>query len=70
MLENIPLSYIVDDRRKISISEKISDANLIGCPFQIRIGKKSTGENDIELLTRRTLHSRIVSFDNLAHYLI
>ena len=44
-----------DDRAgKISLGEKLSDADLIGMPFQVILTKKSLENNQVEMIIRET----------------
>lgn len=50
-----------DDRTgKVSIGEKLKDADLIGCPVQVIISKKSLENGGIELIERSTGNKRVI----------
>jgi prolyl-tRNA synthetase len=49
-----------DDRMGVSIGKKLTDADLIGIPWQIVISKKSLENGGIELINRKTKESKIV----------
>ena len=48
---NIDILY---DERKVSIGKKLSDNDLIGCPFQIIIGSRDLKKNVVEIKERKT----------------
>lgn len=50
-----------DDRTNISIGQKLNDADLIGCPFQIVISKRSLENGGIEVKNRATGESWVIS---------
>jgi prolyl-tRNA synthetase len=49
-----------DNRDKISIGQKLKDADLIGCPTQIIISERSLKEGGIEVRNRKTKKSEII----------
>lgn len=50
-----------DDRINISIGQKLKDADLIGCPFQLVISERSIKSGGIEMINRSTGVSTIVT---------
>ena len=56
------IDVILDDRDK-SPGIKFKDADLVGFPVQIVIGKKSLAENKVEVITRRGKTSELVERD-------
>ncbi len=50
-----------DDRDGTSMGEKFKDADLIGCPWQLIISKKSLENGGIEVKNRQTMESKILS---------
>ena len=56
------IDVIVDDRDE-SPGVKFKDADLIGFPFQIILGKKSLESNSFELKNRRTGVVEIISLE-------
>jgi prolyl-tRNA synthetase len=51
-LENAGLAVLVDDRDRRP-GEKFADADLIGCPFRITVGKKALEDGKVDVLVRR-----------------
>jgi len=49
-----------DDRREVSLGEKLKDADLIGCPYQLIISPKSLEKGGIEVKNRGTGESLVV----------
>ena len=64
-LEGAGIETILDDREK-SAGVKFKDADLIGFPLQVVIGKKSLAEGRIELKTRATGKVDFVAENELA----
>ncbi len=62
-LSNHSIDVIVDDRDE-SPGIKFKDADLIGFPFQIILGKKSLESNSFELKNRRTGVVEIISLES------
>jgi prolyl-tRNA synthetase len=56
---------VIDDRESSSLGEKLKDADLIGCPIQLVVTKRSLENGGIEMITRATGESKIVSADEL-----
>ncbi len=55
-----------DDRTgKISIGEKLKDADLIGCPIQIIVSKKSLENGGLEVIVRATGQKSMVKIGSL-----
>lgn len=61
------IDVIIDDRDK-SAGVKFKDADLIGFPFQIVIGKKSLSEGKIEFTARATGEKILVDKDKIIEY--
>jgi prolyl-tRNA synthetase len=59
--ESIPTDNALYDDRYISIGEKLADADLIGIPWQIIIGKKKIMEGLVELRSRKTRETMEIS---------
>jgi prolyl-tRNA synthetase len=51
-LDDAGLSVLVDDRDQRA-GEKFADADLIGCPLRITVGKKTLEDGAVDLLVRR-----------------
>ena len=62
-LDNHRIDVIVDDRNE-SPGIKFKDADLIGFPFQIIIGKRTLESNSFELKNRRTGETEIISLES------
>jgi prolyl-tRNA synthetase len=43
---------LLDDRDSASTGEKFADADLIGCPVQIVISRKTLENNSVEVISR------------------
>jgi prolyl-tRNA synthetase len=50
---------------KTSIGEKLKDADLIGCPYQLVISKKSLENGGIELIKRQNGEKVVIEINNL-----
>lgn len=53
------IEALIDDRERSS-GEKFADAELLGCPLRVTVGKRSLERGEIELQVRRGLESRQV----------
>lgn len=63
-LERIGIEVLIDDRRGVSVGVKFNDAELLGIPSTIVVGKKlDTGE--IEVKNRRTAEVTVVSINDI-----
>jgi prolyl-tRNA synthetase len=52
-LRNLGLDVLYDERDDASPGEKFADAELLGCPLRVTIGKKSVEAGEIEVQVRR-----------------
>ena len=52
-LRELGLDVLYDDRDDASAGEKFADAELLGCPLRVTIGKKSVEAREIEFQVRR-----------------
>ncbi|MCX6806364.1 MAG: His/Gly/Thr/Pro-type tRNA ligase C-terminal domain-containing protein, partial [Patescibacteria group bacterium] len=43
---------LFDDRNGTSTGSKFADADLIGCPIQIVVSKKTLEQNSVEVISR------------------
>ncbi|HWG20761.1 MAG TPA: proline--tRNA ligase [Terracidiphilus sp.] len=66
-LEAAGIDVLLDDRDERA-GVKFKDADLVGIPYRINVGKKAAG-GQVELVTRATLHSVDVALDQVAHEL-
>jgi prolyl-tRNA synthetase len=64
-LAEIGFEVVVDDRDERA-GVKFNDADLIGWPVQIVVGKRGLKENKVEVKLRRTGEKKDVSLDVLA----
>jgi prolyl-tRNA synthetase len=60
LFEANPETVLWDDRDGAGFGEKLKDADLIGCPWQIIISKRSLENGGIELKNRQTGESEIL----------
>jgi prolyl-tRNA synthetase len=58
-LEQAGLQTLYDDR-EASPGEKFADAELLGCPLRLTIGRRALAAGEIEVQVRRGRHSRAV----------
>ncbi len=63
-LSRLSYDVIVDDRKERA-GVKFADADLIGCPVQIVLGKRGLSESKVELKIRATLEKRDIACDDL-----
>ena len=54
LLSNASLDILYDDRIDVRPGFKFMDADLIGVPIQVIIGKKNLKDNNVEIKIRRT----------------
>jgi prolyl-tRNA synthetase len=52
-LEDAGLSVLLDDRDRRP-GEKFADADLLGCPLRVTVGRKSLADGQVDVLTRAT----------------
>ena len=52
-LRELGLDVLYDDRDDLSPGQKFADAELLGCPLRVTIGKKSVEAREIEFQVRR-----------------
>ena len=64
-LEDAGLDVLLDDRDERA-GVKFKDADLVGIPYRINVGKKAAG-GQVELVTRATLESADVALDAVVH---
>ena len=62
------IEVLFDDRAEASAGEKFADADLIGCPVRLTIGKK-TPEGSVELRDRSDGTEAVVALSDLAERL-
>lgn len=63
------LSTIIDDRAKVSVGAKLTDADLLGMPYRVVIGKKTLEQESAEVTNRKTGETEMVKLENLVSFL-
>ena len=63
-LEATGVSVLLDDR-DLRAGEKFADADLIGCPYRITVGKKTLEDGAVDVLVRQTGDERRVAMDDV-----
>jgi prolyl-tRNA synthetase len=53
------------DDRDLRAGEKFADADLIGCPYRITVGKKTLADGAVDVLVRQTGEERRVQLDEV-----
>ena len=64
-LEEGGATVLLDDRDRRP-GEKFADADLIGCPVRITVGKKTVEDGRVDLLVRSGRNEERVSVDDVA----
>ncbi len=59
------VSVLLDDR-ELRAGEKFADADLIGCPYRITVGKKTLEDGAVDVFVRQTGEERRVLMDEVA----
>lgn len=67
-LEAQDIEVLLDDR-DIRIGEMLSDAELIGIPYQIIIGKRNLDKAQVEIKARKTKETTLVPIDQCSQFL-
>ncbi|HPN88604.1 MAG TPA: proline--tRNA ligase [Candidatus Omnitrophota bacterium] len=63
-LESLGFEVLVDDREE-TVGRKLNDADLIGIPLRIVIGKRNLSEGKVEIKTRGSSESELVDKDSV-----
>jgi prolyl-tRNA synthetase len=63
-LEDAGASVLLDDR-DLRAGEKFADADLIGCPYRITVGKKTLDDGAVDVLVRQTGEERRVAVEEV-----
>lgn len=58
-----PIERVLYDDRKVQTGEKRTDADLIGIPYQILVGKNALKESKLEVIERKTGKTTLLSLD-------
>jgi prolyl-tRNA synthetase len=64
-LMNNNIDVLLDDRQEVSNGQKLSDADLIGCPWRIIISEKSLAEGGAEIKKRNSKDSKIIDLQKI-----
>lgn len=59
----IPSNEVLWDDRNLSIGEKLKDADLIGCPWQVVVSRRSLEKGGLELKNRQSQLTEIIEYD-------
>ena len=62
---NIGVDVLIDDRNERA-GVKFNDADLIGYPLRVSVGKKTLSDGKVEVLIRRTKEVILIDADNSA----
>jgi prolyl-tRNA synthetase len=65
-LRELGLDVLYDDRDDASAGQKFADAELLGCPLRVTIGKKSVEAREIEFQVRRGQEKGSLSLEGAA----
>jgi prolyl-tRNA synthetase len=61
-LEQAGHDVLLDDR-DLRAGEKFADADLIGCPYRVTVGKKALESGEVDIRTRTTGEERTAPLD-------
>mgnify|MGYP006280040503 CR=1 FL=1 len=65
-LSNLGLDVVLDDRPGLRAGEKFVEADLLGCPIRITVGKRTLPDGPLEVLERATGATHEVGLDGAA----
>jgi prolyl-tRNA synthetase len=68
-LEKNQVQVLWDERKNVSVGEKLYDADLIGCPARIVISKKLVSQKKIEIKKRNSNLKKIVGFQKILKFI-
>lgn len=68
-LENSKIEVLYDDRNGCSNGEKLTEADIIGCPWRVVVSDKSLEKGGVEVKRRISAASEIISLDTLVEFL-
>ena len=63
-LEAAGASVLLDDR-ELRAGEKFADADLIGCPYRVTVGKKTLEDGAVDVLVRQTGEESRMKLDDV-----
>jgi len=61
-----PLTVLYDDR-EASAGEKFADAELLGCPLRVTLGKRGVEAGEVELQVRRGRTAATIALEGASH---
>jgi prolyl-tRNA synthetase len=64
-LQGAGLETLYDDR-DANPGEKFADAELLGCPLRVTVGRRTLAEGEVEVQIRRGLETRTVPIERAA----
>ncbi|MBR3164351.1 prolyl-tRNA synthetase [Candidatus Saccharibacteria bacterium] len=64
-----PNLFLFDDRTNVRTGEKFADADLLGIPYRVVISEKTLAEDKLELKTRATDATELLTIDTFKHKL-
>jgi prolyl-tRNA synthetase len=65
-LQDAGLDVIYDDREDVGTGGKFADAELLGCPLRLTVGRRSLASGEIEAQVRRGQESRSLPLEGAA----
>jgi prolyl-tRNA synthetase len=65
-LREAGLDVIYDDREDVGPGGKFADAELLGCPLRLTVGKRSLASGEVEVQVRRGQESRMLPLEGAA----
>jgi prolyl-tRNA synthetase len=68
-LENSGIETLLDDRTDLSAGEKFNDADLIGIPLQVIVGRSLKKEGKFEVKIRSTNERFTLNFDETVKFI-
>ena len=66
-LTSVGIEVLFDDRDDVSAGEKFAEADLIGCPWQVLVSKKSLAAGGVEVRKRGEKQGKIVAINDLTN---
>ncbi|MFL5886896.1 MAG: His/Gly/Thr/Pro-type tRNA ligase C-terminal domain-containing protein, partial [Thermoleophilaceae bacterium] len=65
-LREASVQVLYDDREDASAGEKFADAELLGCPLRLTVGKRGVEAGEVEVQVRRGREKRSLPLDGAA----
>ena len=66
-LSDLGLDVLLDDRAGMSPGQKFVEADLLGCPIRITVGKRTLPDGPLEVQLRAGREKTEVALDGAAH---